>query len=59
MHEYREIAASPELSTSVECFWTGRQDRAAGHTRVMPDGCADILSSAREFGEPDHRFQAL
>jgi AraC-like DNA-binding protein len=43
MPEYREIAPPPDLSASVECFWTGRQDGIAAVSRVMPDGCADIL----------------
>ena len=39
---YREMAPSPRLADSVECFWT--MPRSNGH-RVMPDGCADILFS--------------
>ena len=33
MPEYREIAPPPDLSTSVECFWTGRQ---GGTARSQP-----------------------
>jgi len=40
MPDYREIAPSPRLAASVECFWSGRFD---GTHRVLPDGCADIL----------------
>jgi len=43
MPGYREVAPPPELAASVECFWIGRQDGAVAHSRVLPDGCADIL----------------
>jgi AraC-like DNA-binding protein len=43
MLEYREIAPSPALASTVECFWTMRQDGEASVHRVLPDGCTDIL----------------
>jgi len=47
MPGYHEIAPRPELSRSVECYRTGFQNGAAAPTRVMPDGCADILFTRR------------
>jgi AraC-like DNA-binding protein len=43
MAEYREIAPSPRLAESIECFWTVRHDGPDSPHRVTPDGCADIL----------------
>jgi len=41
MLPYREMAPSPQLAASVECFWTG--ESTGELHRVTPDGCADIL----------------
>jgi AraC-like DNA-binding protein len=43
MLHYREIPPSPEWASTIECFWTIRQDGEAALHRVLPDGCADIL----------------
>jgi AraC-like DNA-binding protein len=43
---YREIAPPPNLSEHVECFWTGHSAAPLlepRHTRVLPDGCMDII----------------
>ena len=48
---YREHAASPELARYVECYWTFRcRVDPAGEevTRVLPDGCMDLLFSLAE-----------
>jgi AraC-like DNA-binding protein len=42
---YREIAPPAPLAPFIECFWTGT---GAGESRaVLPDGCIDIVFSAR------------
>jgi len=43
MSEYREIAPSPRLARTIECFWTMEQLGPEPLHRVLPDGCADIL----------------
>jgi len=43
MSEYREIAPSPRLARTIECFWTIEQLGPEPLHRVLPDGCADIL----------------
>jgi AraC-like DNA-binding protein len=41
---YREIAPNPQLQPFVECFWTSRTEGGeASATRVLPDGCADLI----------------
>lgn len=45
MAEYREIAPSPRLAQTIECFWTMNLADADPLHRVVPDGCADILFS--------------
>src|ERR1700742_3742418 len=50
MGEYREIAPPPQLSRSVECFWTMSHPGPEPPNRVMPDGCADILFTRSSAG---------
>jgi AraC-like DNA-binding protein len=43
---YREHAPPPELADRVECIWTSRSGApltAARLSRVLPDGCADVI----------------
>lgn len=40
---YEEIRPTPALRPWVECFWTRTDEGAAGETRVLPDGCADLV----------------
>jgi AraC-like DNA-binding protein len=39
---YREINPAPELTPYVECFWIS-EVQADGSTRILPDGCIDLL----------------
>ena len=39
---YREHRCGEHLERFVECYWT-RDDADGAETRVLPDGCADIL----------------
>lgn len=43
---YREIQPTAALQPWVECFWT--RDDAAVETRVLPDGCADLIFDLSE-----------
>lgn len=60
---YREIAPSPRLARTVECFWAIEQLGNEEPHRVLPDGCADILftrvgdRAAIEAVGPMTRFQ--
>jgi AraC-like DNA-binding protein len=40
---YREILPSPALRAWVECFWTLEDAATNDVTRVLPDGCADLV----------------
>ena len=40
---YAEIRPSSALEPWVECFWTRHDDGSATETRVLPDGCADLV----------------
>lgn len=46
---YREVPPGPALRDAVECFWT--RTTAGSSTRILPDGCMDILfrGDARGF----------
>lgn len=60
MIEYREIAPSPRLAHSVECFWTISHDGRESPHRVIPDGCADILfTQDREGTRVETRLEAV
>ena len=50
---YRELAPSPALAPWVECFWSIRASDAAGVVnRVVPDGCADLITGVGGDLEP-------
>jgi AraC-like DNA-binding protein len=41
---YREHAPPAALAAHVECFWTTRvDDPSPSFTRVLPDGCSDVI----------------
>ena len=40
---YREHAPSPALRSRIDCYWTRFASGPASSTRVLPDGCIDIL----------------
>jgi AraC-like DNA-binding protein len=40
---YLEHAPSSALAGCVECLWTLRSERAEALSRVLPDGCMDLL----------------
>jgi AraC-like DNA-binding protein len=45
MSGYRELAPSAELHSVVACRWVRRvpEERHAGSTLVLPDGCVDLI----------------
>lgn len=48
--DYREFAPSPPLDPFVECSWERRAPAVeAPTTRVLPDGCADLLWRSGEL----------
>ena len=51
MNKYREISPGARLARYVECYWSGEDSRGTPDHCVLPDGCVDILFSARN-GEP-------
>jgi AraC-like DNA-binding protein len=51
LDSYREIRPSPRLGRYVECYWWGESDEDTALRPVLPDGCVDILFTARN-GEP-------
>lgn len=50
MQRYIEIPPTARLARYIECYWS-RVDSTETPHRVLPDGCADVLFSARN-GEP-------
>lgn len=40
---YAEIQPAVALRPWVECFWTRREEADGDDTRVLPDGCADLV----------------
>jgi AraC-like DNA-binding protein len=49
--DYTEQAPPPRLASLVECVWTSRASLPAGaafETRVLPDGCMDVLFDLRD-----------
>ena len=48
---YRELSPSPRLARYVECYWSLEDSEGTPGHCVLPDGCVDILFSARN-GEP-------
>lgn len=67
MHpEYREHAPSAALSDLVQCYWTSRSAAplgAAQVTRVLPDGCMDIIFNLgdppRADASPEHALRSF
>ena len=51
MIAYTELPASNRLSRYVECYWFREDSWGTPDHWVLPDGCVDILFSARN-GEP-------
>src|SRR6185295_9534353 len=49
--EYQEISPSVRLMRYVECYWSREDCHGTPDHCVLPDGCVDILFSARN-GEP-------
>jgi predicted enzyme related to lactoylglutathione lyase len=47
MASYTELQASSRLSRYVECYWFREDSRGTPDHWVLPDGCVDILFSAR------------
>ncbi|GAA1831955.1 AraC family transcriptional regulator [Pseudonocardia ailaonensis] len=47
---YREIAPPPALRGLVECLWVARP---TGPTRVLPDGCMDLLLDGGDLDRGD------
>ena len=43
---YREYLPCPRLASYVECYWSRGQEQGA--SRVLPDGCADILFTSHK-----------
>lgn len=40
---YRELPPPPYLAHVVACLWTREHDPGAPDTRVVPDGCVDVM----------------
>jgi AraC-like DNA-binding protein len=51
MDTYREILPAARLARYVECYWSREERQGTPGHSVLPDGCVDILFSAR-YGEP-------
>src|SRR5438093_5871455 len=51
MPKYEEMLPGPRLARYVECYWYREDREGTSNHSVMPDGCVDILFSARR-GEP-------
>jgi AraC-like DNA-binding protein len=51
MRTYQEILPGPRLARYVECYWWSQDLQGTQNHCVLPDGCVDILFSARN-GEP-------
>lgn len=47
---YGELHADPALSDRIRCLWRFRQDaNACAPTRVLPDGCIDLIWDGRRL----------
>ncbi|MFI5914733.1 DUF6597 domain-containing transcriptional factor, partial [Dactylosporangium sp. NPDC051541] len=45
---YRELPAPPALAAHVACLWVAGSS-TGGPSRVLPDGCADVVWTGREL----------
>lgn len=58
---YREHAPPPSLASRVECFWSIRAAPGAAprESRILPDGCMDVLFTLGDAPHPNGRSIAV